>query len=186
MRIKKMKTKLYGIAAFAVAALALACSGAGGDTARETSQPQQQPAAQPAASTQATPGASAAHDHHDANVAASSSSSSSPNVPAFMKTAAELKGLAPTLAPEEFAGKARLAYQAVREIPRTVAQLPCYCHCDAGFGHKSLHTCFEDDHASHCAVCVDEALLAYKLQTEDGLKPDQIRELIVAQYSRAQ
>ncbi|MCA1641562.1 MAG: PCYCGC domain-containing protein [Acidobacteria bacterium] len=103
-----------------------------------------------------------------------------------MKTAAELKGLAPTLAPESFAGKSRLAYQAVREIPRTIAQLPCYCHCDVGFGHKSLHTCFEDDHASHCAVCVDEALLAYKLQKEDGLKPDQIRELIVAQYSRAQ
>jgi hypothetical protein len=61
--------------------------------------------------------------------------------------------------------------------------LPCYCHCDEGFGHKSLHSCFVDDHASHCAVCVDEALLAYKLQTEGGLTPEQIRERIVAQYS---
>jgi hypothetical protein len=140
------------------------------------------PPAQPAADTR-TQAASAAHDHHGANDDASSSSS---NVPAFMKTAAELKGLAPTLAPELFPGKARLAYQAVGEIPRTIAQLPCYCHCDVGFGHKSLHTCFTDDHAAHCAVCVDEALLAYKLQKQDGLKPDQIRELIVAQYSRAQ
>jgi hypothetical protein len=175
-----MKIELLGVAFVAAAALSSACGGAGGDTARETPKPQ--PTAQAAADSRATQGAPASHDHHGASVDASSPE----RVPAFMKTAAELKGLAPTLAPESFFGKARVAYQAVREIPQTVAQLPCYCHCDAGFGHKSLHTCFEDDHASHCAVCVDEALLAYRLQKQDGLKPDQIRELIVAQYSRAQ
>lgn len=90
--------------------------------------------------------------------------------------------LGPTLPAEDFTGKTRAAYRVAKEIPETLAQLPCYCHCDRGMGHKSLHSCFEDDHAAHCAVCVDEALLAARLQ-QSGLTPSQIREKIVAQYS---
>ena len=71
----------------------------------------------------------------------------------------------------------------VREIPQTIAQLPCYCHCDREFGHKSLYSCFENDHASHCAVCVDEALLAYQLQKKEKLTAAQIRDRIISQYS---
>ena len=82
-----------------------------------------------------------------------------------------------------FTGKARQAYQVAGEIPQTLAQLPCYCHCDRGMGHKSLHSCFEDDHAAHCAVCVDEALLAYRLEKSEGLTASQVRERIIAQYS---
>jgi hypothetical protein len=66
----------------------------------------------------------------------------------------------------------------------TIAQLPCYCHCDQGFGHKSLYSCFQDDHAAHCAVCVQEALLALKLEKEQKMTPAQIRDTIVAQYSQ--
>lgn len=107
------------------------------------------------------------------------------SVPAFQSDAASLKNLQPTLPSAQFSGKTRAAYKAVKEIPRTIAQLPCYCHCDKGFGHKSLYSCFEDDHAAHCAVCVDEALLAYRLEKEEKLKPEQIRERIIAQYSAA-
>ena len=109
-------------------------------------------------------------------------SSGSLQVPAF-QTAASSKSLPPTLEPTEFIGKTREAYMVARSIPATLAQLPCYCHCDRGFGHKSLHTCFEDDHASHCAVCVDEALLAYRLEREQKMSPEQIRQTIIAQYS---
>ena len=91
--------------------------------------------------------------------------------------------LPPTLAPSQYIAKTRQAYQVAKEIPETLAQLPCYCHCDQSFGHRSLHTCFVDDHASQCAVCVDEALLAYRLQKEQGLKPEQIRDLIIEKYS---
>ncbi len=80
-------------------------------------------------------------------------------------------------------GKAREAYKAAKEIPETLAQLPCYCHCDEGFGHKSLHSGFEDDHASHCAVCVDEALLAYRLEKEQRLTPEQLRKIIIEKYA---
>jgi hypothetical protein len=104
------------------------------------------------------------------------------SVPAFQGAMAA-SALPATLAPGEFFGKAREAYTVAKAIPETLAQLPCYCHCDRGFGHKSLHTCFVDDHASHCAVCVDEALLAYKLQKEEKLPPEKIRELIIAKYS---
>ncbi|HEY0079857.1 MAG TPA: CYCXC family (seleno)protein [Pyrinomonadaceae bacterium] len=105
------------------------------------------------------------------------------DVPAFETNAASLKKLPPTLSAGGFAGKQRLAYQVASEIPQTLAQLPCYCYCDRGFGHKSLHSCFVDDHAAHCAVCVDEALLAYRLQKEEKLSPEQIRERIIKDYA---
>ena len=185
--------------AAALAAAALAAQACGGSP-RESAQSNQsqQPARQTQAQTAQQPQTSLAHgpaaeplgprvqqtpaaDSHDGH-----SHGEPGRVPAFQKTIAELNSLPTTLAPQQFAGKTRLAYQAVAQIPKTIAQLPCYCHCDEGFGHKSLHSCFVDDHASHCAVCVDEALLAYKLQTEGGLKPEQIRERIVAQYGAAQ
>ena len=111
------------------------------------------------------------------------STSATPRVPAHYKDAKSAKPLAATLDPQQFFGQARAAYQVAKEIPETLAQLPCYCHCDEGFGHKSLHTCFESDHSSMCAICVNEALMAYKLQKEDRLTPAQIRERIVAQFS---
>ena len=104
-------------------------------------------------------------------------------VPAHFEVPPSKSLLGPTLNPDSFSGVTRDAYRAVREIPVTIAQLPCYCHCDQGFGHKSLYSCFEDDHAAHCAVCVQEALLALKLEREQKMTPAQIRDTIVAQYS---
>jgi len=104
-------------------------------------------------------------------------------VPAHFEVPPSKSSLGPTLNPESFTGPARDAYRAAREISVTLAQLPCYCHCDQGFGHKSLYSCFESDHAAHCAVCVQEALLALKLEKE-GKSPSQIRDTIVAQYSQ--
>lgn len=160
-----MKTK------FLLIVLAVLALGAGtlvvmrpGDSATETAHEQ--------GSHRATP-----HDKvsHTATKAA-------PRVPAY-QLAAEARNLPATLAASQFVGKAREAYEVAKEIPQTLAQLPCYCECDKAFGHKSLHTCFVDDHASHCAVCVDEALLAYKLQKDQRLTPEQVREKIVEKYS---
>jgi hypothetical protein len=117
-----------------------------------------------------------AHDHphpHDTKT-----------VPAFFEQAPSRASLGPTLEPEKFTGLVRDAYRAVREVPQTIAQMPCYCHCDRGMGHKSLYSCFEDDHASHCAVCVNEALLTLKLEKEQKLTPAQIRDRIVEQFGQ--
>lgn len=108
------------------------------------------------------------------------------HVPAYYPAPPNRNSLAPTLDPEVFTGITRDAYRAVKQIPTTIAQLPCYCHCDEGMGHKSLYSCFEDDHASHCAVCVNEALMALRLEREEKLSPAQIRERIVAHYSSQQ
>lgn len=98
------------------------------------------------------------------------------------QTVAETHSLGPTLEPSKFIGKTREAYKVAREIPGTLSQLPCYCHCDRGFGHKSLHSCFEDEHASQCAVCTEEALMAYTLQKNQKLTPEQIRKIIIEKY----
>lgn len=103
-------------------------------------------------------------------------------VPAYQDAKSAVM-LPATLQAEQFFGPTREAYRAAKEIPETLAQLPCYCHCDQSMGHKSLHSCFEDTHASQCTVCVSEALLAYNLQ-RSGMNPTQIRERIIAQYSR--
>ena len=70
------------------------------------------------------------------------------------------------------------AYELAAKIPNVIYQQPCYCYCDRGMGHKSLYSCFEDDHAAHCAVCVNEALLAYQLEKEGKLSTSQIRDRI--------
>lgn len=105
-------------------------------------------------------------------------------VPAHFADVRSMGQLPPTLPPERFFGQARLAYQVAQEIPQTLAQLPCYCYCDETLGHKSLHSCYETDHSASCATCVNEALLAYRLQKELGLSAPQIRERINAEFSR--
>ncbi|HEX8143902.1 MAG TPA: CYCXC family (seleno)protein [Pyrinomonadaceae bacterium] len=105
-------------------------------------------------------------------------------VPAHYEQVKSASELPPTLSPERFFGQARLAYKVAQEIPQTLAQLPCYCYCDETIGHKSLHSCYESDHSASCATCVNEALLAYRLQKEQGLTAPQIRERIIAEFSR--
>jgi hypothetical protein len=109
-----------------------------------------------------------------------------PRVPAYSAVAPDLKSLGPLLPPEQFFGTARDGYAKAREIPQTLAQLPCYCHCDQHMGHKSLHTCFETEHAANCSICLNEALIAYDMQKKRGMSPSQIREAIVKEYSAMQ
>ncbi len=163
--MKKNLILIVGIALLVVAAVLMVNSA--------SNQPQVtaiQNANQPAAQTPAP------HHEHSTNATAQA-------VPAHCEVPPSKSILGPTLNPDSFNGVTRDAYRAVREIPVTIAQLPCYCHCDQGFGHKSLYSCFENDHASHCAVCVQEALLALKLEKEQKMSPAQIRDTIVAQYS---
>jgi hypothetical protein len=152
-----MKTKIVLITLFVIAALmAMACGNTSSETARQSAHAQQTPSAQ--TQTQS-------------------------RVPAHFENASSIGAHAPTLAPERFIGPTQEAYKIAREIPETLAQLPCYCHCDMSMGHKSLHSCFEDLHASQCAVCVTEALMASDMQ-KNGLTPAQIRERIITVYSR--
>lgn len=125
-----------------------------------------------------------ASDHLTSHPPIQTPATEAKTLPAHFEQTPSRSSLGPTLPPEQFTGLVRDAYRAAREIPQTIAQMPCYCHCDRGMGHKSLHSCFEDDHASHCAVCVNEALLALKLEREQKLSPAQIRDKIIEQFGQ--
>lgn len=89
----------------------------------------------------------------------------------------------PTLSPARFTGKIASTYEIAREIPEILDSLYCYCDCKKHFGHKSLLTCYVDDHAAFCDVCMDEAIRAYELfkQGKDVLT---IRKTIDREFSR--
>jgi hypothetical protein len=54
----------------------------------------------------------------------------------------------PPLSPSRYVGQTARAYQIAREIPDILDQLYCYCECDKHLGHKSLLSCFTDDHGA--------------------------------------
>jgi len=54
-------------------------------------------------------------------------------------------GLPNTLDPNRIQGEDRKGYQIAKEIPEVLAQLPCFCGCEA-VGHKNLLDCFVDEH----------------------------------------
>ncbi len=89
----------------------------------------------------------------------------------------------PTLSPAYFVGKQARSYRIAKEIPEIIDSLYCYCDCKKHFGHKSLLTCYVDLHASRCQICMDEAIVAYKLYKE-GKDVVEIRRIIDKQFAR--
>ncbi len=54
-----------------------------------------------------------------------------------------------TLDPKLFSNpRVRRAYQVAKDIPAVLDSIYCYCQCEQGFGHKSLLSCYVDNHAS--------------------------------------
>jgi hypothetical protein len=98
-------------------------------------------------------------------------------VPAYMTEAQANKKLPKTLSPSQFSDpQTARAYEAAKEVPKVLAQQPCYCWCSRG-GHRGLLDCYVGDHAAHCGVCQKEALFAAKL-TQEGKSPAEIRTAI--------
>jgi len=75
------------------------------------------------------------------------------------------------------------AYKAAARQPGLMHQLPCYCHCDRGHGHNSLHSCFENTHGANCGICMAESLYAYKM-SKKGWTAKMIRDGIIRQEYR--
>ncbi len=67
-----------------------------------------------------------------------------------------------------------MAYKMAAKIPAVLHQQPCYCRCDRGMGHNSLHSCFEGLHGAECSTCMKEAVYSYQ-QTKKGRTSAQIR-----------
>jgi len=88
-----------------------------------------------------------------------------------------------TLDPEQFTGQAHEAYLAAREVPEVLAQLPCYCGCMSGFGHKNNLDCFHDTHGVECTMCQEIAIDARKMY-KSGIEITRIREKIKETYGK--
>lgn len=101
-----------------------------------------------------------------------------------VKNPAELRGgeTRRTLSPLEFTGATARAYEIAGEIPEVIDSLHCYCECKKHFGHKSLLTCYVDDHAMHCDICQDEVFLAYELHKQ-GMDILSIRKTVDERFS---
>jgi hypothetical protein len=70
------------------------------------------------------------------------------------------------------------AYELAAKIPAVLHQQPCYCYCDRGMGHNSLHSCFEGAHGAQCSVCLKELYYTYSMNKK-GKTPAQIRQGIM-------
>lgn len=82
------------------------------------------------------------------------------------------------------------AYPRIAEVYEMAAQIPgvldgLYCHCDCSkhSDHRSLLTCFQDDHGAACDVCLTEAALAYRMTTE-GQSLKEIRAAVDGLYGQ--
>jgi hypothetical protein len=58
------------------------------------------------------------------------------------------------------------AYDAAAKYPETMDLIHCFCECKESprVHHKTLLTCFTNQHAAGCGVCQQEAILAAKLK----------------------
>jgi hypothetical protein len=130
------------------------------------------------ACTQPTPPSNTS-EHAGHTSAAPPQAKVTPRVPDHFATAEAAKPLTQTLDPKRFtAPHVVKAYQLAKEMPEVLAQQPCYCYCDTGFGHKSLLDCHRDEHSAECLICLKETLLAGQLH-KAGKSAAEIRAAIV-------
>ncbi len=71
------------------------------------------------------------------------------------------------------------AYELAAKIPAVIRQQPCYCYCDRGMGHNSLHSCFSGTHGAQCSICLKELYYSYQMHKQ-GKTAKQIRAGIIA------
>ena len=70
------------------------------------------------------------------------------------------------------------AYELAAKIPKVIYQQPCYCYCDRGMGHNSLHSCFAGTHGAQCDTCLKELYYTYTMYKQ-GKTARQIRAGII-------
>ena len=69
----------------------------------------------------------------------------------------------PVMSSAFYTGKAAEAYRIAAEIPKIIDSQFCYCYCKKNHQHKTLLTCFTNEHGSKCDTCINEVLYAYQL-----------------------
>jgi hypothetical protein len=80
----------------------------------------------------------------------------------------------PTLSPVPFIGETAKAYQLAKDKRDLLDSMFCYCNCKKNYGHKSLLSCYVDNHAEKCKICQDQTFYAYS-QYQQGKDIAQVR-----------
>jgi hypothetical protein len=92
--------------------------------------------------------------------------------------------LPPILTPDQLVGESGQypyqthAYELAAKIAKVIYQQPCYCYCDRGMGHNSLHSCFSSTHGAHCGTCLKELYYTYNMNKQ-GKSAKEIRAGII-------
>jgi hypothetical protein len=112
-----------------------------------------------------------------------SETAQTPAVQSAPSTQATPDAVNKVLDPAGFADqRVRTAYEAAKKYAHVLEEIYCYCRCKENIGHRALVECFETDHASHCDVCMNEAVIAARM-TQDGKTPKEIQKAIDALYA---
>ena len=79
--------------------------------------------------------------------------------------------------------EAKPAYEVAHKLPATLDRLHCFCECaeNPQFHHKTLLTCFTDNHAAGCGICIREALMASDLKGK-GASDDEVVKLVESMF----
>lgn len=99
------------------------------------------------------------------------------------QVAPDVAGVNKVLDPAGFSDpRVRTAYEAAKKYAHVLEELYCYCRCKENIGHRALVECFESNHAEHCDVCMNEAVIAARM-TAEGRTPKEIQKAIDAYYA---
>ena len=89
----------------------------------------------------------------------------------------------PVMSSAFYTGKTAEAYRIAAEIPKIIDSQFCYCYCKKNHQHKTLLTCFTNEHGSKCDTCINEVLYAYELYKQ-GKTLDEIIVLVDKKFYR--
>ncbi|MBL8204492.1 MAG: hypothetical protein JNM09_09710 [Blastocatellia bacterium] len=97
----------------------------------------------------ATPNVEKAQTSHSSHASEAPSTEVAQKIPHYFENPDDAKPFPKTLDPATMKTTAtKQAYATARRIPEVLAQQPCYCFCDKGFGHGSLLDCHIDNHSA--------------------------------------
>jgi hypothetical protein len=84
---------------------------------------------------------------------------------------------------KDFEPEVAKSYEVARKYPATLDRLHCFCECQESpkFQHKTLLTCFTDEHAAGCGICIKEALIAAELK-QRGASDEEIETLVESSF----
>jgi len=79
----------------------------------------------------------------------------------------------------------RDTYEKAKLVADRLDGMYCYCKCkeNPGLKHKSLLTCFQDEHAAECGICLNESKQAF-LDFKDDMPVEVTKKAVDLMYNQ--